>query len=257
LKLRGGSAKSSIRPILRLSNDAVAATNTLKAVIRSGRWTLSWIGRRDRRPALCGASRSCGKITGRIFVGDFLVLRSALSLVSVDPSGSHDYSIRYAGTVASGRLSLLLALEVSPGGRPPIDAELRALIRQISRENLLWGAPGIHGELLKLGFELELIDPLTRMRRSLARYSAPVSFVRVLSWADFITIMVGFRVSVHTPPGLPKDPTLFGRFTLGQAESIHGRRGLRPGESQPTRRSERLDAAIGTIRSVLDAGETS
>ena len=42
----------------------------------------------------------------------------------------------------------------SPGGRPPIVAELRALIRQMSRENLLWGAPRIHGELLKLGFEV-------------------------------------------------------------------------------------------------------
>src|SRR3979490_254723 len=41
-----------------------------------------------------------------------------------------------------------------PGGRPPIEAELRALIRQMSTENLLWGAPRIHGELLKLGFEL-------------------------------------------------------------------------------------------------------
>src|ERR1700752_2276279 len=40
------------------------------------------------------------------------------------------------------------------GGRPPIEAELRALIRQISTENLLWGAPRIHGELLKLGFSV-------------------------------------------------------------------------------------------------------
>src|SRR3979409_1821048 len=40
------------------------------------------------------------------------------------------------------------------GGRPPIDAELRALIRQMSTENPLWGAPRIHGELLKLGFEV-------------------------------------------------------------------------------------------------------
>jgi transposase InsO family protein len=40
------------------------------------------------------------------------------------------------------------------GGRPRIDAELRGLIRQMSMENLLWGAPRIHGELLKLGFEL-------------------------------------------------------------------------------------------------------
>ncbi len=42
----------------------------------------------------------------------------------------------------------------SRGGRPQIDVELRALIRQMSMENLLWGAPRIHGELLKLGFEV-------------------------------------------------------------------------------------------------------
>jgi Integrase core domain len=40
------------------------------------------------------------------------------------------------------------------GGRPPIDTELRALIRRVSIENPLWGAPRIHGELLKLGFEV-------------------------------------------------------------------------------------------------------
>src|SRR4029077_1889858 len=42
----------------------------------------------------------------------------------------------------------------SRGGRPRIEAELRALIRQMSTENQLWGAPRIHGELLKLGFEV-------------------------------------------------------------------------------------------------------
>src|SRR5215510_12535513 len=42
----------------------------------------------------------------------------------------------------------------SLGGRPQIDTELRALIRRISIENPLWGAPRIHGELLKLGFEI-------------------------------------------------------------------------------------------------------
>ena len=40
------------------------------------------------------------------------------------------------------------------GGRPQIDAELRALIAQMSADNPLWGAPRIHGELLKLGFEM-------------------------------------------------------------------------------------------------------
>jgi hypothetical protein len=42
----------------------------------------------------------------------------------------------------------------SLGGRLQIEAGLRALIRQMSVENPLWGAPRIHGELLKLGFEV-------------------------------------------------------------------------------------------------------
>jgi hypothetical protein len=40
------------------------------------------------------------------------------------------------------------------GGRPLIEADLRALIRKMSVENPLWGAPRIHGELLKLGLEV-------------------------------------------------------------------------------------------------------
>jgi hypothetical protein len=42
----------------------------------------------------------------------------------------------------------------SLGGRPQIDADLRALMRRMSVDNPLWGAPRIHGELLKLGFEV-------------------------------------------------------------------------------------------------------
>ena len=42
----------------------------------------------------------------------------------------------------------------SLGGRPQIGADLRALIRRMSVDNPLWGAPRIHGELLKLGFEV-------------------------------------------------------------------------------------------------------
>jgi hypothetical protein len=39
----------------------------------------------------------------------------------------------------------------SRGGRPKIPAEVRSLIRRMSVKNPLWGAPCIHGELLKLG----------------------------------------------------------------------------------------------------------
>ena len=40
------------------------------------------------------------------------------------------------------------------GGRPRIDGEIRDLIRRMSRDNPLWGAPRIHAELLMLGIEV-------------------------------------------------------------------------------------------------------
>ncbi len=40
------------------------------------------------------------------------------------------------------------------GGRPKVPLELRQLIRDISIANPLWGAPRIHGELLKLGIDV-------------------------------------------------------------------------------------------------------
>ena len=39
-------------------------------------------------------------------------------------------------------------------GRPAVPADIRDLIRTISRDNPLWGAPRIHGELLKLGIDI-------------------------------------------------------------------------------------------------------
>jgi putative transposase len=39
-------------------------------------------------------------------------------------------------------------------GRPSVPKEVRQLIRTMSRENPLWGAPRIHGELLKLGIDI-------------------------------------------------------------------------------------------------------
>ncbi len=42
----------------------------------------------------------------------------------------------------------------SRSGRPSLDREVRDLIRQMSVANPLWGAPRIHGELLKLGIEI-------------------------------------------------------------------------------------------------------
>src|ERR1700756_2214933 len=41
----------------------------------------------------------------------------------------------------------------SRGGRPKTQAEIRQLIREMSIANPPWGAPRIHGELLKLGID--------------------------------------------------------------------------------------------------------
>jgi hypothetical protein len=42
----------------------------------------------------------------------------------------------------------------STGGRPPVDAAIAALVRKMAAANPLWGAPRIHGELLKLGIDI-------------------------------------------------------------------------------------------------------
>ena len=61
------------------------------------------------------------------------------------------------------------------GGRPKISEEIRRLIRQMAQENAGWGAPKIHGELQKLGFELSgrtVARCLRRIRRRVIPTSA-------------------------------------------------------------------------------------
>jgi len=64
------------------------------------------------------------------------------------------------------------------GGRPRIAVEVRELISRMSRENALWGAPRIHGELLKLGFSVSQAT----VSRYLARYPGP----RSPGWGPFL-----------------------------------------------------------------------
>ena len=66
----------------------------------------------------------------------------------------------------------------SRGGRSRIDPELRALIRRMSRENVLWGAPRIHGELLKLGFG---VSQSTVAKYMVRRYGPPSQ-----GWSTFL-----------------------------------------------------------------------
>ena len=66
----------------------------------------------------------------------------------------------------------------STGGRPPIHAELRALIWRMSVDNRLWGAPHIHGELLKLGFAVA--------QSTVAKYMAKKGDRSGQSWGTFL-----------------------------------------------------------------------
>ena len=66
----------------------------------------------------------------------------------------------------------------NPVCRPKVSAELRRLIREMSRANPLWGAPRIHGELLKLGFEVAQ----STVARYMCRRSRPPS----QGWRTFL-----------------------------------------------------------------------
>src|SRR6476646_4114621 len=63
-------------------------------------------------------------------------------------------------------------------GRPKIDRGLRDLIQRMSRENGLWGASRIHGELLMLGFEVAQ----STVSKYMARPSNPPS----QTWKKFL-----------------------------------------------------------------------
>jgi transposase InsO family protein len=97
-------------------------------------------------------------------------------------------------------------------GRPAVPAEIRRLIREMSIANPLWGAPRIHGELLKLGIEIGQ----TSVAKYMARRRGPPSqgwktFLR--NHADGIAAMDLFVV-----------PTISFRPLYGLLIMDHGRR---------------------------------
>ena len=87
-----------------------------------------------------------------------------------------------------------------PSGRPAMSDEIRGLVRRISRENPLWGAPRIPGELLKLGMEIAQSSVAKSMERRrgppsqgcktfLRNHGPPITAVDL-----FIVPTVGFKL---------------------------------------------------------------
>ena len=66
----------------------------------------------------------------------------------------------------------------SRGGRPRVPVEIRRLIREMSLANRLWGAPRIHGELLKLGIEVA--------QSTVAKYMTRSGRGRSQTWKTFL-----------------------------------------------------------------------
>jgi hypothetical protein len=99
-------------------------------------------------------------------------------------------------------------------GRPKIDRELRDLIQRMSRENPLWGASRIHGELLMLGFEVAQ----STVSKYIARGGKPPS----QTWKTFLRNHADAiaAIDICVVPTLTFD-RLFAFLVLG-----HGRRQL-------------------------------
>jgi hypothetical protein len=82
---------------------------------------------------------------------------------------------------AAFRLFWRFGSQAGSRGRPKIDAEPRSLIRRMVKENPAGGGPRIHGELLKLGFEVS--------ERTVSRYMLlPSSIVGPIAGKDYATM---------------------------------------------------------------------
>jgi len=73
-------------------------------------------------------------------------------------------------------------------GRPSVSPEMRALVQQMAEANPLWGAPRIHGELLKLGINISERS----VSRLLARKPKPPS----QTWRSFLANHVSDTISI-------------------------------------------------------------
>jgi hypothetical protein len=102
----------------------------------------------------------------------------------------------------------------SNGGRPRICKDVRHLIREMSSANPLWGAPRIHGELLKLGIDVAQ----TTVAKYMPRHRRPPS----QGWKTFLRNHVDGIASID----LVIVPTITFRLLYGLVILRHDRRQL-------------------------------
>ncbi len=129
-----------------------------------------------KRPKLTPADRLFWVLLSRVWSG----WRSALDIVKP--------ATAIAWHRKGFRLFWTWKIRHGRAGRPAVASEVRDLIRKMSRENPLWGAPHIHGELLKLGIEISE----TSVAKYMVRHRKPPS----QTWRTFLDNHVKSLVSV-------------------------------------------------------------
>ena len=162
--------------ILAATRDCFRGRASLQIEVMALRHELHVLERSVKRPKLSASDRffwACLAATWRSW-------RSALIMVKPETViGWHrkGFGWFWAWKVRHGK-----------PGRPAVPKEVRALIGQMSRENPLWGAPRIHGELLKLGIDIGE----TSVSKYLVRRHNPPSQI----WRTFLENHVKSMVSV-------------------------------------------------------------
>jgi putative transposase len=99
-----------------------------------------------------------------------------------------------------------------PGGRPPLDQQIRVLVRDMATANPLWGAPRIHGELRTLGVDVSE-RTVSRLLRRYPRLSSQ-------TWKTFLTNHLASAASMD----FFTVPTLTGRVLFVLIVLAHHRR---------------------------------
>ena len=129
-------------PLLSVLRDTLRGRAVLQLELLALRHQLATIKRTSPRPSLRSADRLLWVILSRILPNwrEVLVIVKPETVV-----GWHRKGFRLFWAWKSRRRR---------GGRPTVPREVRDLIHRMSRENPLWGAPRIHGELLKLGIDV-------------------------------------------------------------------------------------------------------
>jgi hypothetical protein len=127
------------------------------------------------------------------------------------------------------------------GGRPKVSLEIRQLIRAMSLANPLWGAPRIHGELLKLGIDVGQ----TSVAKYMARHRRPPS----QGWKTFLR---------NHADGMPQwisssfQPSRFGCFTACSFYATAAVKSYGWGDGTPERRMDG-PTTHGSVRLGMDA----